>query len=83
MDTLQDMVAEKERQREGPGNLFTPYGYRPPALGGEPTPSPTGMSKQSGNQAEEVSDSILLKKAFQYNFIAGIKRQLLTRRNEC
>ena len=46
MDTLQDLIAEKEGQRGGAGNLFTPYGYRPPALGGEPTPSPAGMKQE-------------------------------------
>eukprot|EP00800_Vazella_pourtalesii_P018186 TRINITY_DN5757_c0_g1_i2.p1 TRINITY_DN5757_c0_g1~~TRINITY_DN5757_c0_g1_i2.p1 ORF type:complete len:490 (+),score=109.45 TRINITY_DN5757_c0_g1_i2:154-1623(+) len=46
VDTLQDLMAEKERQRAGAGNLFTPYGYRPRALGGEPTPSPAGMRQE-------------------------------------
>ncbi|KAI6652852.1 Receptor-type tyrosine-protein phosphatase delta-like isoform X10 [Oopsacas minuta] len=57
MDALQDLVAEKERQNIGAGNLFTPYGYRPPALGAEPIPSPAGMSMLAGQQTPEVKSN--------------------------
>ena len=55
METLDSLAAEKERTQMEAGNLFTPYGYRPAALGGEPAPSPAGMSKRSTLQGPEVS----------------------------